>query len=263
MNSFTLRSCNAAIAAAIAFYSISAMAQCSAGLHAGINWRTETVKLGGVDTRRVTLEFLLLNDSDAPLDVARPSWKIVVNGVALPESGFIFGNGPDSHPSPILDPGDNIQIFKALDIDKFFTNPGEYKIYWEGDCFKSPTIAVTIRAAAGPPTAVPPVVADGIQYSATGDGRVGYVVATDIATNKGLWKARVFDYGMELPAAKNGVAAGVKSRQWVFIEFLKQNPLDNSLFVMDGNSRCYQIDLKTIAVTKHACGGARFELSLE
>src|ERR1039458_7460574 len=41
------------------------------------------------------------------------------------------------------------------------------------------------------PKPVPPVVADGVQYSAEGDGKNQDVVATDVSSGKQLWKVRV------------------------------------------------------------------------
>lgn len=61
---------------------------------------------------------------------------------------------------------------------------------------------------------VPPVVADGIRYSAEGDPRNQYVVATDVATDKLLWKVRVFHMHIKFWIGEEDV-------QWVFITNLK------------------------------------------
>jgi len=43
-----------------------------------------------------------------------------------------------------------------------------------------------------PPKEVSPIVADGIRYSADGDGTDSYVVASDEASGKTLWSVKVF-----------------------------------------------------------------------
>lgn len=115
-----------------------AHAQCRPGLHAGI--RAQIVH-GYTESAHVHLSFLLLNDSQSPIDVVANSWKIVVDGVEVP---WIFGG-----PTPVggyttLHPGEHYELGKSLPPDKYFTRPGKYRVSWRGEGFQSPTITVTI-----------------------------------------------------------------------------------------------------------------------
>jgi len=96
-----------------------------------------------------------------------------------------------------------------------------------------------------PPKPVSPVVADGVQYSAAGDGRDQYVVASEASSGKVLWKVKVFHNDINF--------AMEEDVQWVFITNLKL--LDNSLLVRDEKSRCYSVDLGGKHVKKQQCGG--------
>jgi hypothetical protein len=95
-----------------------------------------------------------------------------------------------------------------------------------------------------PPRPVTPVTADGVRYSATGDGRNGYVLATQIGTGRELWKVKVFhariNFWME------------EDVQWVFITDLKI--VGDSLLVRDEKARCYYVNLKSRKVDGHGCG---------
>jgi len=103
------------------------------------------------------------------------------------------------------------------------------------------TAAVAKRV---PPKPVVPVVADGVRYSAEGDGREQYVVATDTSTGRQLWKAEVFHTHIKFWVEEDV--------QWVFITNLRL--MDNSLFVRDEKARCYSVDLKTHRMRKASCG---------
>jgi hypothetical protein len=70
------------------------------GLHAGIHAR---IIPPSTDTPSVMLLFVLLSDSEKPLEVETGSWRLVLNGRELNDSGILFGNGPTlvrrvSHP---------------------------------------------------------------------------------------------------------------------------------------------------------------------
>ena len=97
-----------------------------------------------------------------------------------------------------------------------------------------------------PPKPVAPVIADGIRYSADGDGKNGYVVAEDAASGKVLWKVRVFHNSI-----KFWVEEDVR---WVFITNLKL--AGNLLLARDEDSRCYAISLKSKHVEKMPCSSA-------
>lgn len=123
---------------------VRAHAQCS-GLHGGITAELVQMKPGYTEPAHVQLTFLLINDSDSPLDVAAGSWKIVVDGIELADSGWIFGNGPmptDGWKS--LQPGQYYELGKALPADKYFPDTGEHKVSWRGKGFQSATITVKI-----------------------------------------------------------------------------------------------------------------------
>ena len=91
-----------------------------------------------------------------------------------------------------------------------------------------------------PPKPVTSVVSDGIRYSAEGDGRDQYVVATDLASCNVLWKVRIFH--------SNIWAWLEEDVQHVFITNLKL--AGNSLLVTDERSRRYWVDLSTRRVEK-------------
>ena len=121
--------------------------QCVSGLHGGIQAQVLALQAGYTDEPRVMLSFVLLNDTNAPLTVHEDSWKIVVNGRELEDSGGIFGNGP--HPIGgygTLKPGESYQLGKALSLNEYFPTPGEYKVAWKGKGFESPTITVLVPA---------------------------------------------------------------------------------------------------------------------
>lgn len=124
--------------------SVRADSQC-AGLHAGITAQLVQLKPGYTETAHVQLVFLLINDSDSAMDVNAGSWKIVIDGVELQDSDFIFGNGP----RPIggwttLQAGQYYELGTALPISKYFPGAGEHKVSWKGDGFRSSTITVKI-----------------------------------------------------------------------------------------------------------------------
>lgn len=108
------------------------------------------------------------------------------------------------------------------------------------------SISTAMAAKIAPTKPVPPVECNGVRYSADGDGRDQYVVATDIATGKQLWRVKVFHTHIK-PWIEEDV-------QWVFISDLKL--LKNSLFVRGGKERCYTVDVKTHAIGKADCSGA-------
>ena len=95
-----------------------------------------------------------------------------------------------------------------------------------------------------PPKPVAPVVSNGVQYSADRDGRDQYVIATDISTDKQLWKVKVFHTRIKFWVEED--------TQWVFITALRL--VDTSLFVRDGEARCYSVDVNSHRVRKAPCG---------
>jgi len=96
-----------------------------------------------------------------------------------------------------------------------------------------------------PPKDVPPVVIDGVRYSADGDGRDSFVVATDVPSGKESWRVKVFHTRIKF-------WRGEEDNQWIFISDLKF--AENSLLVRDEKNRCYSIPLNTKHVKKAQCG---------
>ena len=94
-----------------------------------------------------------------------------------------------------------------------------------------------------PPKDVPPVDVGGVRYSAHGDGRNSYVVASDL-NGKELWRVKVFHTRIEF-------WRGEEDNQWVFISDLKS--AGNSLFARDEKNRCYSIDLDARHIKKSHC----------
>lgn len=123
-------------------------AQC-AGLHAGITAQIISLKPGYAysDPEHVLLAFLVVNDSDSVRNVAVGSWKIIINGTELPDSQWIFVNGPE----PVggwneLNPGESYRFAKTLQVSTYFKKPGEYRVSWKAEGFQSPTILINIPA---------------------------------------------------------------------------------------------------------------------
>ena len=85
------------------------------------------------------------------------------------------------------------------------------------------------------PAEVPPVVHDGIRYTAPhDDGTRGYVQAHDVKTGKLIWETTVFRIAI-VPGLETDV-------QWRFIG--KLSVQDGALVVV-GNQKTYRLDLKT------------------
>jgi hypothetical protein len=125
-------------------FCVSAGAQC-AGLHAGITAQFVSIKQGYTQPAHVQLVFLLINDSDTTVDVKAGSWRIVIDGVDLKDSDFIFGNGPmPTGGWSTLEAGQYYEFGKALTSSKYFAEPGEHKVLWKGDGFRSSIITIRI-----------------------------------------------------------------------------------------------------------------------
>jgi hypothetical protein len=96
------------------------------------------------------------------------------------------------------------------------------------------------------PRDVPDIVADGIRYSASGDGRDSFVAAKDAATGKDLWEVKVLHTRIKFWVEEDN--------QWVFISDMKLAA--NSILVRNEKNRCYSISLTTKHVKKTHCGNA-------
>ena len=123
---------------------LPAHSQC-AGLHAAITAQYVSVKPGFTEPAHVQLVFLLINDSDTAMNVKPGSWKIVIDGVDLQDSDFIFGNGPRPTGGwTTLEAGQYYELGTALPISKYFPEASEHEVSWNGDGFRSATITIRI-----------------------------------------------------------------------------------------------------------------------
>ena len=114
------------------------------GLHAGITARLTQE----YSEPSMMVVFLLLNDSETAQSTAPESWKLVIDGKELEDSGYIFGNGPaPTGGYGTLGPGATFDFGKALPIAKYFPERREYRISWRGRYFQSPTVTVRIPTA--------------------------------------------------------------------------------------------------------------------
>ncbi len=92
-----------------------------------------------------------------------------------------------------------------------------------------------------PAPIIEPVVHEGVRYTVPNDrGTVGYVVASDVATGKQLWKKTIFRDCI-CPFFEQDV-------QWVFIRQMRLDG-DRLIFVSE-RDKSYALDLKTRRVKK-------------
>ena len=141
---------------------------------------------------------------------------------------------------PQLRPSENILAGKIHDLEfRMYKLCQRSLIIWI-------VLALVVACAVAkrmPPKPVAPVVANGVRYSAEGDGRNGYVVAADAASGNILWKVKVFHNPIKFWVEEDV--------QWVYITNLRL--VEQSLFIRDESARCYSIDLKTKHVRNQAC----------
>jgi hypothetical protein len=121
--------------------------QSCGGLHAAI--RGELVRRDPPYTQPpfVMLTFILLNDSDVPINAVEGGWQIVIDGKELKDSDFIFGNGPGPVGGyGVLKPGESYELGKGLDLSRYFPEERTYKVSWKGKGFQSSTITIRVTA---------------------------------------------------------------------------------------------------------------------
>ena len=99
-------------------------------------------------------------------------------------------------------------------------------------------------AKVAPRKPVPPVESNGIRYAADGDGNDQFVVATEIATGKQLWRKRVLH---------------TRIKFWLepdvqIVPITEIKLVDGLLFVRDERARCYAVGVRNHRVHKTACG---------
>jgi RNA polymerase sigma factor (sigma-70 family) len=89
----------------------------------------------GKDTNLLQFNFALVNESDKVIDPRIPGYpRLVVNGKELDVSS-IPGAGLRDERFQALPPGDNLQFGMAA--GRFFEKPGVYRVYWQGEGFRS------------------------------------------------------------------------------------------------------------------------------
>ena len=92
-----------------------------------------------------------------------------------------------------------------------------------------------------PAPVIEPVVCEGVRYTVPNDkGTVGYVVATDLASGKELWRKTVFRVCL-CPLIEHDV-------QWVFIRQMRRE--GGRLILVNERGKTYSLDLKTRRVRK-------------
>ena len=134
---------------AVVAYNVTAQSSKGAGtcggLHAGLRAEFVGAKHGFTQPPYVMLSFILLNDSDTAMDAVDGGWVLVIDGAEVPDSGMIFGNGPE----PVggwgnLKPGESYEFGKGLSLTQYFQHAGEYRISWKGKHFQSSTITIRL-----------------------------------------------------------------------------------------------------------------------
>jgi hypothetical protein len=93
-------------------------------------------------TKDLTIHFTLVNDGNAVADPRIESWKIIVNGEEIENSGFIFGNGIRTSNWNALAPGDALRFTYGL--EQYFNKPGIYRVSWKGKDFEASTIVFRV-----------------------------------------------------------------------------------------------------------------------
>ena len=93
----------------------------------------------------VQLTFVLMNDSENPINAVEEGWKLVIDGKELKDSDFIICCGP--RPAGgwgTLQPGESYEFGVAMERSKYFPEAREYQVYWKGKGFQSSTIIVNV-----------------------------------------------------------------------------------------------------------------------
>lgn len=87
------------------------------------------------------LNFALVNDGDKAIDPKGNSWRLNINGKDLPDSEFIFLNGPRPWGWDSLRPGQSLAF--GISLGERMLQPGIYRIIWKGRDFE--TVPLILR----------------------------------------------------------------------------------------------------------------------
>ena len=94
------------------------------------------------------------------------------------------------------------------------------------------------------PPIVKPVLSNGVEYSARGNGTHAWIAATEVATRNELWTAKVFQIHTHW-------WKGEEDNQWVYISDLRLE--GNTISIKDETDKCYSLDLNTRHVKQATC----------
>src|ERR1700687_4524939 len=89
-----------------------------------------------------SVSFTLVNDGKKTLNPEVDSSRFFINGKELKDWGFIVGNGPRGEDFKALPPGECLQFGAAM--GKYFTEPGIYKVKWQGKAFESSEVVFRV-----------------------------------------------------------------------------------------------------------------------
>lgn len=90
------------------------------------------------ELKNLRIDFVLVNDGDKTVALDLHAARLVVNGQEL--QAVNFGAGPGERRK--LDPGRYIYFGKVM--DRYFSEPGTYRLQWKGKQFTSPEITFRV-----------------------------------------------------------------------------------------------------------------------
>lgn len=93
---------------------------------------------------KLNIHFQLKNISKEKLDPKITESELIVDGKELPDSAFLFGNGPRDARFTGLPPGEALHFTYALGSK--FTKAGIYTLGWRGKNFEAEPITFTVTA---------------------------------------------------------------------------------------------------------------------
>lgn len=93
----------------------------------------------------LNISFALLNESNLIADTHFESWKITINGKELPDSHWIFGNGPGPADGwARLRSGESFIFGKTLPLGEYFPKAGIYEVAWKGAIFSARPVVLRV-----------------------------------------------------------------------------------------------------------------------